>query len=129
MNKSSNNVVAFPKTKIPSNMPTTIEEIEDNMDMIRQIHIQETIETVMPILFDQLSIAGFQPEHEDDDTKEAAFIVEAVRSLLCKVYSVSHPFQIISENIFAEREDGNLEIAENIKITISDKPEPENEKE
>lgn len=64
MNKSSNNVVTFPKTKIPSNMPTTIEEIEDNMDMIRQIHIQETIETVMPILFDQISIAGFQPDRK-----------------------------------------------------------------
>ena len=127
MNKNSNNVVTFPKTKIPSNMPTTIEEIEDNMDMIRQIHIQETIETVMPILFDQISIAGFQPAHEDDDIKEASFIVEAVRSLLCKVYGVSHPFQVISENIFLEKEDGNLEIAENIKITISNKPDSEKE--
>jgi hypothetical protein len=40
---------------------------------------------------------------------------------------VSHPFQVISENIFFEKEDGNLEIAENIKITISNKPDSEKE--
>jgi hypothetical protein len=125
MNKNSNNVVSFPKTKIPSNMPTTIEEIEDNMEMIRQIHIQETIETVMPILFDQISIAGFPPENETDDMKEGALIVEAVRSLLCKVYGVSHPFQDIAENIFIE-DGGELKMAGNIKIIISDTPFEEN---
>jgi len=121
----ANNVVVFPKQKKISdnlaNHPTTFEEIEENMDLIRQVHIQETIETVIPLLFDQLSIAGFQPAEEDGDVKEGALVIEAVRSLLLKSYGIDHPLQIIAEAVFTEDGDGMLSISDKIKLIIAPK--------
>jgi len=124
-NMIANNVVVFPKQKKISdnlaNHPTTFEEIEENMDLIRQVHIQETIETVIPLLFDQLSIAGFQPAEEDGDVKEGALVIEAVRSLLLKSYGIDHPLQIIAEAVFTEDGDGMLSISDKIKLIIAPK--------
>ena len=122
---NANNVVVFPKKKKISqdkqdtNHPQSFEEIEENMDLIRQVHVQETIETVIPLLFDQLSIAGFQPADEDGDLKEGAFVIEAVRSLLLKSYNIEHPFQIIAEGVFSEDKEGMISIMDNIKFVIT----------
>jgi hypothetical protein len=117
---TSNNIVVFPKTKINSNIKNqSIEEIEDNMELIRQIHIQKTIETVAPILFDQLAIAGFEPAEDDSDIKDGAMVVESIRSLLSKNYGIFHPLQPISSSVFQESEEGFLEIPENLFVTIT----------
>jgi hypothetical protein len=119
----SNNIITFPKKKIETPFPQSLEEIEDNMEMIRTTHVQETIETIMPIFFDQLSIAGFQPSEEDGDVKDGALVIEAVRSLLLKSYGVQHPFQIIAQNIFEEDQNGMLSIIESMKFIINPKEE------
>jgi len=117
----SNNVVNFPKKHQNLQSPQSIEEVEDNMELIRQFHIQETIETIMPKLFDQLSLAGFEPAEEDGDIKDGAFVIEAVRSLLLKSYGIDHPFQEICENIFEDAEDGMLSLSDKIKIIVAPK--------
>ena len=61
---------------------------------------------VIPILFSYLESGGFEFDVEEEEAlddpniKDAAFIVEAIRSLLCKHHGMEHPFQQISEHIF-----------------------------
>lgn len=97
--KYSNNVVHFPKTSIDPSRVDEV-EIEDRLELLKQYHIQETIEVVVPSLFNQLEIAGFLSEDEMQDIKDGAFIVESIRSLLLKRYGLFHPFQKISEELF-----------------------------
>ena len=67
----SNNIVQFPNKKNKYNGPQSIEEVDESMDMVKQFHIQETIETIIPSLFDQLHVAGFQPDEDDENVERA----------------------------------------------------------
>jgi len=124
---NANNIVLFPQRDNPRNiMPQTIEEVIENMDDVRQVHIQESLENMMPMLFDRLSLAGFNLDEDDPNiTKHGALVVEAVRSFLCRVYGMDHPLQIIANNLFEADDDDNLSLAENIRITITDKTNDE----
>lgn len=97
-----NNVITFPKEY---KGPAGIEKITENLDMMKQYHIQETIANIAPIIFTQLDIAGFSFSDEEnaeseESLKEGAFIVESIRSLLCRHYGIYHPFQDLSEKVF-----------------------------
>lgn len=118
--EAANNVIMFPGKNLRG--PQTIEEVADSMDMVRQVHIQEALEVVMPRLFESFSIAGFQPDEEDEIQymKHGAMIVEAARSFLCKVSGLPHPLQLIAENLFEQiDEEGNLEVSDKVKIVIT----------
>lgn len=101
----SNNIISFPK---PYNGPVklSIDEIEQNTNMMKQYHIQETINNLIPIIFTQLDIAGFEFYDEDEDAesidnlKEGAFIVESLRAAMLKQYDIYHPFQDLCDEIF-----------------------------
>lgn len=103
---NSNNVVNFPKSKY-ANKDITLQDIEHNMDMMRHYHIQETIQNLVPMIFNQLDIAGFGliEDDVDHDIKDGAFIVEALRSLMLKHYGMHHPFQQVAEAIFISHPD------------------------
>jgi hypothetical protein len=52
--------------------------------------------------------------------KDGALIVEAARSFLNKVYGMSHPLQIIADNLFVQIDgEGNLEVSDKVKIVIT----------
>jgi hypothetical protein len=115
-------VVSFPKTSIdPSRVDE--EEIEDRLELLKQYHIQETIEIVIPSLFNQLEIAGFLSEDDIQDMKDGAFIVESIRSLMSKRYDLYHPFQKIADNLFySEPSDPfSLKIKESLTIKFNSK--------
>lgn len=126
----SNNVVMFPK---PYNGPTvevpSIEEINQNTDMMKHFHIQETITNIVPIIFNQLDIAGFELLEEDEDLsqkslKEGAFIVEGLRAIMCRHYGLYHPFQEIWENVFRPENiagETALKIVDKIEIEFKKK--------
>jgi hypothetical protein len=118
MSSSNNNVIMFPNKNQKARNPQTIEEVDEKVDLVRHMHIQGTIEAVAPLLFDNLSIAGFAPADDDSDLKHGALVVEAIRSLLCSNMGLPHPLQIIAENLFEEDEDG-LVVSEKIKIVIT----------
>lgn len=127
---SSNNVIRFPKAPQPSYnvvaAPQSIEEVEETVDVVRQVHIQQTLEQVIPMLFDNLALAGFQPVDEMEFLKDGALVVEATRAFLNKVYGMSHPLQIIAENLFEQVDsEGNLEVSDSIKIVITPTPTQE----
>jgi hypothetical protein len=119
---AANNIIVFPGKNVRG--PQTIEEVSDNLDMVRQVYIQETLELVVPRLFESFSVAGFQPDEDDEIQymKHGALIVEAARSFLCKVSGLPHPLQLIAENLFDQvDEDGNLEVSDKVKIVITPK--------
>lgn len=125
---TSNNVVAFPKSKTVSR-DITLDDIQHNMDMMRHYHIQETIQTLAPIIFNQLDIAGFgiSEDEEDMDVKDGALIVEALRSLMLKHYDMNHPFQQIADAVFVphEKEPSVYKIAERLEIDLHPEKEIE----
>ena len=118
----SNNVILFPKKNLNAKPTLEMKEIEKNMEMMKHYHIQETIATVAPIIFNQMDLAGFNlgEENEKSSIKDGAFIVEALRSMMCKYYDIYHPFQQIAESVFtAETEDLSvLKIAESINLKL-----------
>jgi hypothetical protein len=117
----SNNVVSFPKGKGASK-DITIEDIHHNMDMMRHYHIQETIQNLVPIIFNQLDIAGFGliEDDVDHDIKDGAMIVEALRSLMLKHYDMHHPFQQVAEAIFIPhpKEENAFKIVDKIELEL-----------
>lgn len=121
MTMTSNNVVSFPKGKNASK-DITLEDIQHNMDMMRHYHIQETIQNLVPMIFNQLDIAGFGliEDDVDHDVKDGALIVEALRSLMLKHYDMHHPFQQVAEAIFVPhpKEEGAFKIVDKLELEL-----------
>lgn len=128
MSNSANNIVVFPKSYVHPSDQQKLEDIQHNLEMMKQYHIQETITNLAPMIFNQLDIAGFGiiEEDIDEDIKDGAFIIEALRSLMCKHYGIYHPFQLLAENVFSvnEDEEGVFKIVDSINIDLK---EPEEE--
>lgn len=118
MNKD--NVVQFPKPYAGNREEVTLEEIESNLNMIKHYHIQETIATIAPMIFNHLNVAGFEFDDEDGDIKDGAFLIESLRSLMCKYYGIHHPFQIVSDSAFHpdDEDPGTLKIADSINVEL-----------
>jgi hypothetical protein len=125
----SNNVVVFPKENKNIKKMISIDEINHNVEQMSLFHIQETIGTLVPIVFTQMEIAGFSPTDEqiEEDLKDGAFLVEALRSILCKHYGIYHPFQKLADGIFQDHpdEDGVLKIVDVISMDLSEDKEEE----
>ena len=119
------NVIPFPKN---NKIPVDEDEVDDKIAQVKYHHINETLQIVIPIMFSYLETAGFEFDVEDDEEdavndpniKDAAFIVEAVRSLLCKHHGLEHPFQQISEHIFEQdiSNKGVFNLAKKINIVF-----------
>lgn len=125
---NSNNVVTFPKAYAgPEKADISQEDISRNIDMMKQFHIQETIVNIAPMLFNQLDIAGFPlgEDNEPDSLKDGAFIIESLRSLMCKHYGIYHPFQKLTDEIFYPDEDDPeaLKIVDSLNIELKEKTE------
>lgn len=119
----SNNVVQFPKKNNKlQNEENTIEKITRNVDMVKHYHIQETIANLAPIIFNSIEVAGFDISDDEDEEiiKDGAFIVEAIRSILCKHYEIYHPFQQIADNVFEpdDEDEGGLRIVEKLDLNL-----------
>jgi len=124
------NVLQFPtdRIKYPERVfkdeTTIIKTNDDHIRQLQHMHVSETIENVVPIIFRYLASAGFDLS-TINNVKEGAFIVEALRSALLQLYNINHPFQKLSEEIFE-----NIDPDENIlkivtKINIELEPEEE----
>lgn len=107
-------VVKFPKSGEVKN-PKTVEQVEENLENVQLYHVSETLESILPVLFSRLHMAGFDLSGSDD-VKNGALLVEALRSVLCKYYGIEHPFQDIAENVFKAEDNGGLSMNESINI-------------
>lgn len=123
----TNNVISFPNKgnfQLPVGAPTTDAEVASNVSQIKFNHINETLATIVPMIFSNIELAGFDFIIDEDDydpnLKDAALIVETLRSMLCKYYSITHPLQDIAEDLFVLQEDGSFTITDHLDIDLSD---------
>ena len=116
----SNNIIVFPKGNINiQNQQATQEEILQNIEAMKHYHVQETLSVLSHILFNHLEIAGFYSEN-DEDIKDGAFLLESIRSYMCKYYDIYHPFQQIAENVFSADKENitTLKIVDSLNIDL-----------
>lgn len=117
----SNNVLSFPKKNVRIQ---NLEQLEEVMIDAQMQHVEQAVDFVAPILFEYLSQAGFDfsntsPEYlENADVKQAAFILEAIRSVLSQKYGIEHPFQELALVAFTDLEDGGFKLADSVNITF-----------
>lgn len=127
----TDNIIQFPqRSKNP--VPKDDAEIRLNMSLIKHNHINETLTTIIPLLFTNIELAGFdlgmhedEEEQEDVNIRDGALIVESIRSLLCKLHEMKHPFQTLSEMIFVDDEEGGLKMVDKLKIVLNKKGDSE----
>ena len=114
------NVIQFPVKNKQAAAILSKEKIATDVNMIKFNHINETLSTLIPKLFNDMSLAGFDliPEVDEIDIniKDSAMVVESIRSLLCKYYDIKHPIQQISDSFFVEEEQGVMTIAKNLDL-------------
>jgi hypothetical protein len=115
------NVIQFPGTNKQSSFE---EKIATDMSMVKFNHINETLQMLIPKLFNDISLAGFDvvPEEEDDNEnlKDSAMVVESVRSILCKYYGIKHPIQEIAQSFFIEKEDGTISVTKHLDLNLEE---------
>lgn len=119
------NIIQFPRKNGEEDrfLPTSEEEISSKVELLKYHHIHETLATVIPMLFANLEVAGFDcSDDTDENIKDGAFVVEAIRSILCKYHGIDHPFQEIAQNVFLPDIDheGMLKVVEELNIKFKD---------
>jgi hypothetical protein len=119
----ANNVIAFPskKVSIPTVGPQSDAEVALNVSQVKFNHINETLSVIVPMIFSNIELAGFDflPDDENDDDpnlKDGALLVETLRSILCKYYGISHPLQCVADELFVKEDDGSFTLAETLVI-------------
>lgn len=121
------NIINFPKEKMVQreNIPTSFSEIKTSVDGMKHVHIQETISVITPMIFQQLSVAGFEliDEEEELSLKDGAFLVESIRSILYRYYGLSHPFQKVSDAAFNIDQNGVLSIVNKLDLDLKEETE------
>lgn len=103
------NVVEFPKSR-SVNAEQPIEKIKENVDAVKRAHVDETVNLMGHIIFENLSATGFEFFENGSKryVKDISFLMEAMRSLLNKYHKLEHPIQIISEDFLEVRKDGSI---------------------
>jgi hypothetical protein len=130
MSTKTDNVISFPvRGKFvdnPPEPPISNKDVADGISQVKFNHINETLATVIPMLFTNLELAGFdfsvdEEEDQDYNVKDGSFIVESVRSMLCKFHDIRHPFQDIAEAVFIkDDEDGSFAVTKNLNLVLED---------
>lgn len=117
----SNNIVNFPKSyNGPQDQEQFLKEIASNLETMKLYHIQEALSNIIPMIFTQLEVAGFNTDEEVVDIKDGALLIEALRSIMCRHYGMHHPFQNLSKEVFFpdQEEIGALRIADSLNIQL-----------
>jgi hypothetical protein len=106
--------------------PIDENDIANNIKLVKINHITEALTTILPMLFTNIELAGFsislEEDEEDDNIKDSALIVESIRSLLCKIHFLEHPFQRLADDVFKKTENlDELSMSEKLNITLYEK--------
>ena len=102
------NIVQFPKEKRGS-PPQSMDEVHDNLENVRHVHVDETMAIIAEVIFDNLSLSGFNFTPEDETyVKDVALAFEAITSMLYKYHSMDYPLQIVADQLFTLQSDGTV---------------------
>lgn len=97
--QSPNNVINFP-TKMVSEI--TLDQIQANRQAIHEIHVDETMDLVIPSLFENIDMMGIKLSQKPELIKDMNLVIDSVESLLRKYYHMDHPLQSVADQIFEE---------------------------
>lgn len=110
MTDKVDNVVVFPRAK-KNAPPQRIEEIQQSISEIRLDHIENVLsELLPPILYGINEVSGHD-FMDDKYTKDMAFIVQSIKSLLMKGYNMDDPFHNFIENFYSITHIGDIPVA------------------
>ena len=115
-------IILFPNRNPGISVPQSEEEVEQNIEQVQLYHISETIDAILPLIFNTLTISGFDLA-KNDDIKNGALLVEALRSVLCQFYDIEHPLQEVAESLFKDEGEGMLSMQDKIHIDFKKKIE------
>lgn len=85
--------------------------------LVKHTHICDTLLTVMPLLFNNIELAGFNIDSESI-VKDVSLIVESIKSVLCKQYDIYHPIQDIANALLLHDEVNGLVLATRIELDL-----------
>lgn len=86
-----------------------MDEVHDNLENVRHVHVDETMGIIAEVIFDHLSLSGFNFTPEDDSyVKDVALAFEAITSMLYKYHSIDYPLQIVADQLFTLQPDGSV---------------------
>ena len=122
---NDNNVIPFPGI-YKDHPPQTMEEVAEHLDFFRFTHIQDSLEMIVPALFNQISVLGYNNFPEDDPVVErlGAMIIESIRSYLCYHHEIPHCLQDMASNMFTCDSDGELQLDGSLQVVFRKKTPP-----
>jgi hypothetical protein len=86
-----------------------MDEVHDNLENVRHVHVDETMAIIAEVIFDNLSLSGFNFTPEDETyVKDVALAFEAITSMLYKYHSMDYPLQIVADQLFTLQSDGTV---------------------
>lgn len=101
----SENVIQFPKKYAGPSLPDPV-MLQANLAALKEEEFEIVVEMISSALVDTLEATGFYVTGETDKIKDVCFLLEAVRSLLAKDFSLDHPFHDLAENCFTVKDNG-----------------------
>ena len=103
---SNGNIIQFPNSNKHRAAPTP-EAVKENSANLRLAHIDDTLEFVNTLIIEQIMVAGFNFDFENNGgkyTKDLAMLSESLTALLYKYYGMDHQLHKLSEKLFITKE-------------------------
>lgn len=101
------NVILFPG-KSKNRPPQSIEEICREVKLNKTARIEEVTEVIVVQLFEDLFNNGYDFSEKEEANKDMAFLIEAVKSIMCKHDGMTHTFHNLAETYFVADTNGEL---------------------
>jgi hypothetical protein len=95
----TDNVVMFPGFKRDDVPPQNVEEIIDKVTQTRKEHVAGVMNDMIPEMINMFGAYGIDI-NDDKYVKDVAMIMESIKALLHRQYSLEHAFHRIADNMF-----------------------------
>ena len=83
------------------------------LQRLRRFHVEEIADFVISVVYDQLFSAGVIIDPEAPEyKKDAALFQEIFKAMLTRYYGGTHPRHGLSDQLFDEDSDGDLDLSE-----------------
>jgi hypothetical protein len=90
--------------------------IQAGVKAVKANHVVEALLTIVPMLFNNLEIAGFSSTATDG--LDSTLIIEAIKSLMMKHHGLYHPLQDVAANLFVSADNGEITMADRLDIDL-----------
>jgi hypothetical protein len=110
------NVVSFPKGKRNS-PPQTLDEIVEQVELVRKEHIEVVIDDALAFVFSRLYEDGFDLGREEC-IKTTSMLIETLRSTMYMSVNLSHPLHDLAERMYNITPEGEVEDSDEVIVDL-----------